>query len=347
MTTRVEKTTYGETYVHQDDGSKVIPESKRPDGTTRKPIRVREGFMPTGETRYDAPGKQVAVPVGAAYPTGYDSSSAALGERRIPGYIPDAADGKPDAKKKSRRRNKGKNAQADEGADEEAAEVAEAAEGGEVAEVAEEFEVKQPEPAQKAEEAPKAKETAAATETSQKAEEEKLMRKAKKKLNDIETLEKRGPPYTPEEEAKVNKKGEFLAEIKYLEKVQKGQTATANAVKSQAATANAAKGKQAAAAASAPKPKQEPSAKPNKVEAPATPEKVSARPAEAAAPAPKIDAAEVEVAQKRLRNVNKKLAEIEKLKNSGKELDADQMAKVARKAELDAEMKHLTKQLGL
>merc|ERR1719161_709631 len=137
----------------------------------------------------------------------------------------------------SRRRNKGKNAQADEGADEEAAEVAEAAEGGEVAEVAEEFEVNQPESAQKAEAAPKAEEIAAATETSQKAEEEKLMRKAKKKLNEIETLEKRGPPYTPEEEAKVSKKDEFLAEMKYLEKVMKGQAAAANAGKKQAAAA--------------------------------------------------------------------------------------------------------------
>merc|ERR1719197_1537483 len=102
------------------------------------------------------------------------------------------------------------------------------------------------EPEKKAVEVPKKTEMEIAAETavSQKAEEEKLMRKAKKKLNEIETLEKRGPPYTPEEEAKVNRKDEFLAEIKYLEKVQKGQTA-------------AAKGKQAAAAAPAPKQKQE------------------------------------------------------------------------------------------
>jgi partner of Y14 and mago protein len=353
MTVSVEKTTYGETYVVQDDGSKVIPESKRPDGTIRKAIRVKEGFTPSGETRYDGPdhiAKQKAATAAAAYPTGYESSSLALGERRIPGYMPDASDGKPEAKKKSRRR-KGKNANAEEGpdgADEEAAEVADAAEGGEVAEV-EAVEVKQPEPEKKAEEAPKAAAPAEAP-VSKYAEEEKLIRKAKKKLNDIETLEKRGPPYTPEEEAKVSRKAEFLNEIKYLEKVQKGQASTA-------------KGKQAAAAPQKEQPKkQEPAAqqkkqesapKPSKAEAPAaapkSPKQAPKSPKQApAAPAgPKMDAAEVEAAQKRLRNVKKKLTEIDNLKSSGKELSAEQMAKVERKGELDIEMSHLNKQLGL
>jgi len=38
---------------------------------------------------------------------------------------------------------------------------------------------------------------------------------------------------------------------------------------------------------------------------------------------------------------------VEELQNSGKDLDADQMDKVSRKGEFDAEMKHLSKQLGL
>jgi partner of Y14 and mago protein len=339
--TAVEKTTYGETYVMQDDGTKVIPESKRPDGTVRPPIRVKAGYTPGAETRYDAPGKKADDARGAAaYPTGYESASVPLGERRIPGLSYDADGGKPEAKKKSRRR-KGKNTQAEEGAegaDEEAGEVAEAAE--EVGEA--EVEVKQPEPAQKAAEAPKA-EAAAETVVSKLAEEEKLMRKAKKKLTEIETLEKRGPPYTPEEEAKVSKKADYVAEIKYLEKVQKGQS---TAPKGKAAAAPPSKKQEPAPKKQEPAPTK-PEAKPAKAE-PAPEKKPTPKNSPAMAPAaPKADPAEVEAAQKRIRNVKKKLAEIEKLKGSGKELDADQKEKVSRKSELDAEMKHLNKILGL
>merc|ERR1719235_1831377 len=120
----------------------------------------------------------------------------------------------------------------------------------------EEVEVKEPEPV---EEAPKKTEAEIAAETavSQKAEEEKLMRKAKKKLNEIETLEKRGPPYTPEEEAKVNRKGEFLAEITYLEKKAKAGPKEQPAAKSKANKAAPQKEQPAA------------KSKPNKAEAPA------------------------------------------------------------------------------
>jgi len=352
--TQIEKTTYGETYVVQDDGSKVIPESKRPDGTYRKPIRVKEGFTPAGETRYDGPAHiaaQKQAGAAAAYPTAYEEpGSVPLGERRIPGFTPDPTDAKPAGKKSRRRKGKGTQEGGAAAEDEEAAGAAE--EGEEVAEVVEEVEVKQPEPAKKAEEAPKAEPVAV---ESKYGEEEKAIRKAKKKLVMIETLEKRGPPYTAEEQEKVDKKDEFLAEIKYWEKV---------AAKPAAPVQNQQNAKAKAAPQKPQKQepqKQEPASKskkqepaPKKAEAPAshspkTPEKVPAKaPAKEAAPAaPKMDSAEVEAAQKRLRNVKKKLAEIEKLQNSGKDLDADQMDKVSRKGEFDAEMKHLSKQLGL
>lgn len=105
--TQIEKTTYGETYVVQDDGSKVIPESKRPDGTYRKPIRVKEGFTPAGETRYDGPAHiaaQKQAGAAAAYPTAYEEpGSVPLGERRIPGFTPDPTDAKPAGKKSGAR----------------------------------------------------------------------------------------------------------------------------------------------------------------------------------------------------------------------------------------------------
>merc|ERR1719399_37358 len=60
-----------------------------------------------------------------------------------------------------------------------------------------------PEPPKKAEEAPKAEPPAVETAESKYGEEEKAIRKAKKKLVMIETLEKRGPPYSAEEQEKA------------------------------------------------------------------------------------------------------------------------------------------------
>mmetsp|Transcript_49994 Transcript_49994/g.93521 ORF Transcript_49994/g.93521 Transcript_49994/m.93521 type:complete len:191 (+) Transcript_49994:50-622(+) len=51
----VETTNTGTVYHVQEDGSKVIPGSRRPDGTFRKPVRVRAGYTPLEENLYKGP----------------------------------------------------------------------------------------------------------------------------------------------------------------------------------------------------------------------------------------------------------------------------------------------------
>merc|ERR1719324_818064 len=154
---------------------------------------------------------------------------------------------------------------------------------------------------------------------------DKLLRKAKKKLGEIEALiaKKAGQEMSPEEQQKVAKKAEFEAEIKYLEKVQSGK-AVAPPPKAKAAA-------KAAAAKTAAK----------------SPEAKGAKEPQAAAPlalSPKTSA-DVEAAQKRLRNVQKKLREIEQLeekKKGGTALSAEQEDKLTRKVEFEIELKHLS-----
>jgi partner of Y14 and mago protein len=313
----VEKTTYGETYIKQEDGSKIIPESQRADGSVRKPIRVKEGYTPPAETRYDPPSKPARG--AAAYPPGYsapDEAPAQLGDpnRRIPGFTPDTEETKPKSKTRSRNKKGG----GDKAEKEEATADAPV----------------------KAEAAPK---TEAAAETEPKAEvspeqaTEKLIRKAKKKLTEIEALEKRGAPYEPAEQEKLSKKAEFVAELKYLDKVLKGQAVAAPLLAKAKATPTPAKATPAPQAAAA-----------KTVEKKAAPAPAAAKPVDKkaapapAAPAPAASPQEVEAAQKRLRNVNKKLREIQDLLSSGKKLDADQQQKVDRKTDLEIEFKHLS-----
>eukprot|EP00438_Fugacium_kawagutii_P011533 Skav230141 [mRNA] locus=scaffold1301:177911:186300:- [translate_table: standard] len=56
--TNVETTNTGTVYHIQDDGSKVIAGSRRPDGTYRKPVRVRAGYTPLEENLYKGPEAQ-------------------------------------------------------------------------------------------------------------------------------------------------------------------------------------------------------------------------------------------------------------------------------------------------
>ncbi|CAJ1428705.1 unnamed protein product [Effrenium voratum] len=54
----VETTNTGTVYHVQEDGSKVIAGSRRPDGTLRKPVRVRAGYTPLEENLYKGPEAQ-------------------------------------------------------------------------------------------------------------------------------------------------------------------------------------------------------------------------------------------------------------------------------------------------
>ncbi|CAK8986745.1 unnamed protein product [Durusdinium trenchii] len=51
----VEVTNTGTVYHVQEDGTKVIAGSRRPDGTYRKPVRVRAGYTPLEENLYKGP----------------------------------------------------------------------------------------------------------------------------------------------------------------------------------------------------------------------------------------------------------------------------------------------------
>jgi len=148
---------------------------------------------------------------------------------------------------------------------------------------------------------------------------DKLLRKAKKKLGEIEALiaKKAGQEMSPEEQQKVSKKAEFEAEIKYLEKVQSGKAVAPPPPKAKAAAKAVAK----------------------------TEDKKEKAPAEAPMALSPKTSADVEAAQKRLRNVQKKLREIEQLeekKKGGTSLSAEQEDKVSRKVEFEIELKHLS-----
>jgi len=149
---------------------------------------------------------------------------------------------------------------------------------------------------------------------------DKLLRKAKKKLGEIEALiaKKAGQEMSPEEQQKVSKKAEFEAEIKYLQKVQSGKAVAPPPPKAKAAAKAVAK------------------AEDKKEKAPVTEAPMALSPK---------TSADVEAAQKRLRNVQKKLREIEQLmekKKGGTELSAEQEEKVSRKVEFEIELKHLS-----
>lgn len=96
--TNVETTNMGTTYHVQEDGSKVIAPTRRPDGTYRKPIRVRAGYTPLEENLYKGPEVQRSfqarggLPPGATpemvAPAGRGSGSSSRPPGFPPGYVP-------------------------------------------------------------------------------------------------------------------------------------------------------------------------------------------------------------------------------------------------------------------
>ncbi|CEL99158.1 unnamed protein product [Vitrella brassicaformis CCMP3155] len=81
----------GEKYVIKDGGERVIAASKRPDGTTRKEIRVREGYVPMEEQERFR-------------------STEHYGKKGIPGYVPPDEEApvklSKNAKKRAKKREK-------------------------------------------------------------------------------------------------------------------------------------------------------------------------------------------------------------------------------------------------
>lgn len=337
----VSKTQMGTVYVEQEDGSKVIPGSRRPDGTMRKPVRVKEGYTPTEENKYESMGAKMAAR--SAYPPGFAPPEEPT-KTRIPGLPDDFVEqNNKAAKKKKNKAEKKANAENAAVADEAPKEKA-----------TPKMEPK-PEPKLTPKVAPKEEpkkeaiaEPEKQVEPEKQAEPEKRLKNVKKKLNEIDTLlAKPKGSLSEDQQKKVATKAEFEAEVKYLEKVIAGTArGIAPAAAKEAAKAEAVKKQQAQKKKGPAEAPVVPVPVPVKVEpvvvAPAPKQAAKAKKEAAAAAAPPpADAGET---AKRIRNVKKKLTEIEKLE-AGKELSEDQKAKVGRKKELQVELKHLEKAL--
>uniref|UniRef100_A0A0G4F5B1 WIBG Mago-binding domain-containing protein n=1 Tax=Chromera velia CCMP2878 TaxID=1169474 RepID=A0A0G4F5B1_9ALVE len=290
--------TQGEKYTTNEKGERVIASSKRPDGTMRKEIRVKDGFVPQEEQEAF---KTAAGKAKSAFP---------------PGYVPDEAPTAPAPKKKNKKKPSPEEQRT-------AAHTPEPspgkANGGNIP----------------AEPVPQPS-----------AEPEKRLKNLKKKLGEIQALEdkiaKKDIDPIPEQLEKVARKAQVEEEIKDIERqIKKAQ---APAKKEEPKPNPPAQQK---AVKAAPQPAA-PAAEPKKEKAPAKQEKAAApappaAPANVEAPAPAAGGASAEAA-KRIKNLNKKLKEIEELQKKiagGYLASAEQEEKVARKAEIQKEIKSL------
>ncbi|KAG8222218.1 hypothetical protein J437_LFUL001416 [Ladona fulva] len=192
------------TYVKDDTGATFIPASQRPDGTWRKPRRVRDGYVPQEEVPlYESKGKQWAMskpqyPVGMC-PEVINASKAANDSTKpiIPGlYIEPKAEASKSSKKKKK-----KKASKTGDVDSVTTGVKNVSLNPSQSEISEKK--TQPEPA-----AP--------------VDPQKRLKSLKKKLREIEVLEQRiasGELKNPEKEQKnkIERKGEILSEIEDIE----------------------------------------------------------------------------------------------------------------------------------